>query len=276
MDNKILYMYALMILALIIGFFIGKVLRRSAYKERYENRLDELQYIEEEKYEKLIKSQSELESLQNLDLDHKDSFRIKNERLDSYVEKNNIVSTHIETVKKSNEVLTHNIPVVDDKINDALSDLEKVKNARNIFLKQIDVVNEAEANILELNRDIKSIEMLVLPATEKKNTLSLNVEKLAKNLEEKEEYLSRLQLREIDIKTKHTQKKSAIEKDLQESKIEEKTCNEILQKIEEKIIEGESVSKSDFLGLLDENRANSSKWFNRLYHTSKNLFKGEK
>jgi hypothetical protein len=58
-------MYILMILALLIGFFIGWILRRNAYHRIYEDKIYELQYLEEEKFEKLTTAESNLKNLHN-------------------------------------------------------------------------------------------------------------------------------------------------------------------------------------------------------------------
>ena len=276
MDEKILYMYILMILVLLVGFLMGWILRRSAYKKQYEDRVYELQDIEEEKFEKFSRVEADLESLQNLYLDTKDSLRAKSERLDSYAYQNNKLNMEIDRVKKSNELLIHNIPVVDDRINDALVDLEKVKNARNAFLEQIDEVNSCEHDILELSKDIQSIEMLVSPAFERKNELSRSIERFTEYFEEQEKQLHESDVKIIESKEEHLLKKSSIELEFEESKVEEERYGGVLAKIENKIIDGQNIFTSDFLGLLDTKVTNSSGWFNHLYKKSKNLFRGEK
>ncbi|HIC79303.1 MAG TPA: hypothetical protein EYP02_08985, partial [Sulfurovum sp.] len=127
MDSRTLYMYILMILALFIGSFIGWVFRRGAYKKRYEKRIDMLQFQEEERFEKFKKAETDLDALQNLYLDNKDSFRIKSERLESCVEQDSRLNRDISDIQKNNDVVLKNIPIVDDEINDSLVDLEKVK-----------------------------------------------------------------------------------------------------------------------------------------------------
>lgn len=273
MDSRILYMYILMILALLIGFLIGWILRRSAYKKRYEKRADTLQFQEEESFEKLKKAEVDLEGLQNLHLDNKDSFRIKSERLDSYVDQDSKLNIEMTDVQKENEVVLKDIPIIDDSIDVALLDLEKVKNARNSFLEQIDESNSFDNELEEISRDIESIEMLVPPALERKNELSRSVENITERIEEKEREIEGIEIKINEAKEEYERKKFSVELEFQESSIEEEKYKSILTRIEKKMEEGEILSRGDFEGV---SNGKSSSWLGGFYKKSINLFKGEK
>ncbi|MCK5854462.1 MAG: hypothetical protein KAG56_04520 [Sulfurovaceae bacterium] len=275
MDSRLLYMYILMIITLLIGFFIGWILRRSSYQEQYENKIYDLQYAEEEKFEKLKSVEVDFENIQNLHLDNKDSFRIKSERLDSYIEQDKQLKREIDEIKRANALFKNNIPVVDDEINEALSDLEKVKNARNLFLEQIDEVNSYDHDIRGLNNDIEHMERLIPSALDKKNELSKSIKTIKERLEQQEKKFDESDLEIVKAQKEYVVKKSSVELELKESALKEEKYQEILIKIEDKIVNGEELSRSDFKDFLDEQNAHSSGWFNTIYKKSKNLFKGE-
>lgn len=273
MDSRTLYMYILMILALFIGSFIGWVFRRGAYKKRYEKRIDMLQFQEEERFEKFKKAETDLDALQNLYLDNKDSFRIKSERLESCVEQDSRLNRDISDIQKNNDVVLKNIPIVDDEINDSLVDLEKVKNARNSFLEQIDELNSLDAEIEELSRDIESVEMLVPPELDRKNELSRNVESVIERIEEKEREIREIEIKIDEAKEEYERKKFLVDLELQEAVIEEEKYKEILTIVEKKMEDGDTLSKRDFEGVLNEK---TSSWLGGVFKKSINLFKGEK
>ena len=275
MDSRLLYMYILMILALLIGFFIGWILRRATYHKRYEDKIYELQYLEEEKFEKLNRVEDNLENLQNLHLDNKDSFRIKSERLDSYVEQDKRLKADINETRSENEAWVKNTPIVDDEINEALENLDKVKSARNSFLAQIEEVNICERDMAELSSDIERIELLVPPALERKNELSRSLENLTERFDEQENQFDEIDIKIIEAKDEYAVKKSSVEMELDESERQEENYRVVLEKIEDKIINGKELTSSDFRGVFKE-ESNSPSWFNGLYSKSKNLFKGEK
>ncbi len=266
-------MYIIMVLTLVIGFFIGWTIRRTAYKERYEKKIETLQHQEEEKFEKLKKIEADLEELQSLHFDNKDSFRIKSERLDNYVDQESRLDRDISDTQKENDRLLKNILTIDDEINDALLDLEKVKNARNSFLKQIDTVNGIDSEIKEINRDIQSIEMLVAPAIEQKNELSRKIDNMTEYIKDKEREIEGINFKIDEEKEEETRKKFSIDLEFQESSMEEERYKSILKKIEKKMKEGEILSKSDFEGVFHRNQP---AWLNGLYKKSINLFKGDK
>ncbi len=266
-------MYLVMVLTLIIGFFIGWAIRRTAYKESYEKKIETLQQEEEEKFEKLKKVEIDLEELQSLHFDNKDSFRIKSERLENYIDQESRLDRDISDTQKENDRLLKNILTIDDEINDALLDLEKVKNARNSFLKQIDTVNGIDSEIKEIDRDIKSIEMLVTPAVEQQNGLSRKVDNMREHIKNKEREIEGINFKIDEAKEDDTRKKFSIDLEFQESSMEEERYKSILKKIEKKMEEGERLSKSDFEGVFHRNQ---SGWLNGLYKKSINIFKGEK
>jgi chromosome segregation ATPase len=269
-------MYIVMVLTLVIGFFIGWTIRRTAYKKRYEKRIETLQHQEEEKFEKLKKIETDLEALQSLHFDNKDSFRIKSERLDSYIDQERRLDRDISDTQKENDRLLKNMLTIDNEINDALLDLEKVKNARNSFLKQIDKVNGIESEIKEINRDIESIEMLVAPAIEQKNELSRKVDNIREHIKDKEREIEGIDFKIDEAKEEDTRKKFSIDLEFQESSIEEEKYKSILRRIEKKMEEGERLSKSDFEGVFHRNQPSWINGLNGLYKKSINLFKGEK
>jgi len=275
MDSRLLYMYILMILALSIGFFIGWILRRNAYRIRYEDKIYELQYLEEEEFEKLNKVESNLEDLQKSLLNNKDSFRIKSERLDSYVAQDKMLKDDINETRSKNEAWVKNTPIVDDEINEALENLDKVKRAKNSFLTQIEELNSYERNMAELDSDIERIELLLSPAFERKNKLSKNLGNLTERFEQQENELNDIDVKIIEEKDEYALKKSSVEMELHKSETEEENCKVVLEKIEDKIINGKDLSNSDFKGIFAED-SNPSGWFTGLYGKSKNLFKGEK
>jgi chromosome segregation ATPase len=273
MESAIIYMYIFMVSILIIGFFMGWAVRRTAYKKRYEKRIETLEYEEEEKFEKLKKIEVDLEGLQNLYFDNKDSFRIKNERLNNYVDQESRVNRDISDIQKGNDRLLRDLLLVDDDINEALADLEKVKNARKTLLEQIDKANGIESEIAEIRRDIESIEMLVPPAFERKNELNRSSKNITERIKEKERDIDEVNFKIDRAKEEYARKKFSIDLELQEGTIEEENYKSILSKIEKKMEEGESLSKSDFEGVLHEK---TSSWLDGLYKKSINLFKGEK
>ena len=273
MDNKSLYMYILMFLALLIGFLIGWILKRSAYKKRYQKKINKLEYQEEEYFEKLKKIETNLTDLKNLNLDNKDSLRIKNERLDTHVTQDVKLNMEIVDIQKENDILLKDIPVLDEHINDALADLEKVKNARNSFLEQIEEVNSLDKDIAELNRDIDSIEMLVPSALQRQNKLSLSVTNINEHIIKKDAEIDKINSTIDDIKEEYERKRFSTDLEFQESMIEKERYKSILIKIEQKMEDGEVLSKNDFKGLINGNK---SSWFGGIYKKSINLLKGEK
>ena len=272
MDSRVVYMYIFMLLALLIGFLIGWILRRSAYKKHYKEENYKLQYIEEEKFKILNREKLDLESLQNLYLDNKDSFRIKSERLDKYIDQDSKLNIEIDKSKKEHETLVKDIPIVDDKINDALVNLEKVKSVREPFLEQIKKVDDYEENISEIKSDIDSIELLVPPSLERKNELTKNFEKLTERFEAEHKQLHDIDIKIVEAKEEYAIKKASVESELKESMLQEDVYAKVLVKIEDKIINGKDLLDSDFAGLLNEKKANNLGLINHI----KNIFKGEK
>jgi len=275
MDSRLLYMYILMILTLSIGFFIGLIFRRNGYRKKYEDKIYELQYLEEERFEALNRVESNFDSLQKTLIDKKNDFRIKSERLDGCIEEDKILKAGINEIRGKNEAWVKNTPIVDDKINEALEHLDKVKRAKTSFLAQIEELNHYDNTNAELDKDIERIELLVSPALERKNKLKTSLEKLTERLEQQESELKDIDIKIIEEKDEYALKKSSVEMELHKSETEEENCRVVLEKIEDKIINGKDLSSSDFKEVF-ANENNSSGWFTALYGKSKNLFKGEK
>jgi len=275
MDSRVIYMYILMILALLIGFFIGWILRRNAYHKKYEDEIYELQYLEEEKFERLSKAKSNLENLQNLYLDNKDSFRIKSERLNRYVEQDKRLKAEINKTRSQNEAWVRDTPIIDEKIDEALVNLSKVKSAKKSFIAQIEELNSYDRDIVELNSDIERIELLITPALEQKNELERSLNNLMKRIEQQQNQLNEIDIKTVERKDEYDDKKSSVEMKLEDSQREEENYRVVLEKIEDKIINNQKLSSSDFKGVSKDSRNSSSGWISNLYQKSKNLFKGE-
>ena len=275
MDNSLLYMYISMILALLLGFFIGWILRRNAYRKRYEDNIYELQYLEDEKLEKVTTAKANLENLQNLHMDNKDSFRIKSERLNSYVEKDKKLKAEINETRSQNEAWVKNTPIVDEQIDEALVNLDRVKSAKDSFIAQIEELNSCERKIVELTSDIERIELIITPTLERKNELKKSLESLTARIEQQQNQLDKIDIQTIESKDEYASKKSSVEKEFATSQKEEEEYSLMLETIEDKIINNQELSSSDFKGVFKEPTNSSSGWINGLYKKSKNLFKGE-
>ncbi len=275
MDSRLLYMYILMILALLIGFFIGWILRRNTYRKRYEDEIYELQYIEDEMFTKLTTAKSNSENLQNLHLDNKDSFRIKSERLNNYVEQDKRLKAEINETRSQNEAWVKNTPIVDEKIDEALVNLSKLKSAKEQFITQIEELNSCDRDIVELNSDIERIELLVNPALERKNELKRSLENLTERMEQQKNQLNKIDIKTIESKDEYAIKKSSVEMELADSQREEENFRAVLAKVEDKIINNQKLSNSDFGGVSKESSNSSNGWISSIYQKSKNLFKGE-
>ena len=276
MDTRIVYMYILMILALFIGFLIGWMLRRNSYHKKYEDEIYELQYLEEQKFEELTTAESNLKNLHNVYLDNKDSLRIKQERLESYIEQDKRLKADIDETRSQNEAWVRNTPIVDEQIDKALENLNKVKRAKESFLAQIEEINSCEADILALTKDIEHLESLIAPSVEKKNALTKSLENLTERFEQQKHQFDEVDIEILKAKDEHIVKKTSMALTLEKSQIEEETCTLALEKIEDKLINSQELSKSDFKGVFKEENGSSFSWIDGIYSKSKHLLKGEK
>ncbi len=263
----------LLMTSLLLGYLIGWKSRRNTYKDRYEEKIDELLYEDDKSLILLKKQEIELETIERQFLDNKESLRIKKERLHNYMEEDSKLSIEIVHIEHSNISLEEKIPLIDIEIGRSLENLASIKEVRDEFLKKIDKVNHYEHDTKIFSDDIISVKSQLPTIQKRQEMLQREIAYLEKGLRKEEEYLSDIQIEAEVLSEEYRSKKFSLIRELEEEEEKEQKYDKAFAFIDNQIKSRKKVSFSEVDYLIHHGQLSSLGWLGRMYDKTFNFLK---
>jgi len=243
----------LMIAALLIGFIIGLYIRRSATRDKYERKIDDLilqdDHMTSEVQINSVNYENATKHLEHL----KSKNSAQKQQIADFTNLNHELTSNIEKAKHSKKELENNLHVLDKEIKASSNELEILNSQKDDILQSVEKIEEYEEKISQKNREIEEV-------SEKISTLLSEREALNKQINNLENESSTLDkdIAVEDEKLKAIEdefeiKKSNIIKDVEATRQKALNYQYALDYINEKLTCGESIKADAIDKIISKN-----------------------
>ena len=242
MSQLLSNMFLLMIAALIIGWLIGWFIRRSATRNRYINKIDDLSnedksfaselHINSENYEDNIKA-----------LDHtKNRLSFTKQQAKDYLNQSIEVKSNMNKLNISQKEIEANFVKIDDKIKNSSNELENLNLQKDEILKSKEKITQYEQNINIKNKEIGAMSEKVSLLINERDSLNTKLSNVNEKISLKEQEINAENDKIKVIEDEFASKTLEIKNELEESRIKALNYQYAVNYVNEKIDAKEPIS----------------------------------
>jgi chromosome segregation ATPase len=243
----------LMIAALLIGFIIGLYIRRSATRDKYERKIDDL-ILQDDHMSSEVQVNSVNYENATKHLEHLQSkSSAQKQQIADFTNLNHKLTSNIEKAKLSKKELENNLHMLDKEIKTSSNELEILNSQKDEILHSVEKIEEYEEKISQKNREIEEV-------SDKISTLLSERESLNKQINNLEDEISTLD-KDISIENDKIKaiedefevKKSNIIKDVELTSQKALNYQYALDYVNEKLTCGETIKASTIDNIIRKN-----------------------
>ncbi len=272
--------YTLLLIAatLLIGFFIGWIIRRSSSREKLKNRINELNELDQKSIQNLNKDAIKFEN-KNIDLIKlKEELKEQNKTVSEYDTKFKEIKSDVENLDKSYQELLDNTKNIENKIESSSSSIKLFSSQGEKLLeikKEYLAIND---RIKKIDIDSKELENSIDKFTKDSSKLHTNIDNLKKSIDDIQKEISTQEGEEGKIKDEFEDKIKEISSDLEEIRLKKLNYQYALKYTKEKIESNEKIDDYVIDKIINKNEEKGlfTNLKEKLFGKSAIYFKGDK
>ncbi len=237
-----LYMILLMVIALLIGFSIGWILRRQTYRKGYKEKFYKLVNSDKIALEELNRASFNFENSEKQLFQIKDKNSSKENFISDLTDQSSRLKIDCENLNLVQKKLQENFNSIDEKIKIASNELNVLTLNRDEILEQKDQIRDYAQKTTDKNREIETLSQQIPQLIDERASLETKITNLKKGIDEMEEEIKIENKKTKEIEDEFDTKKSEIFNDIKETKQKALNYEYAFKYINEKVDAGEKVA----------------------------------
>lgn len=234
-------MFILMIAALLVGFIIGWILRRSAYRSRYENQIDALKIEDDDLTTELNVNAVKLENSQKQLSQTQEKITSQKELINDFDTKSKTVQSDIENLKQTHLSLQGDLQSMDGKIRASSHELGILNTHKDEILEDKSQIINYETKMAEKSQEIENVSEKITALIDDRESLNRQITNMHASIEEKEKEVETEAAKIKEIENKFETKNAEIAADVAENKRKSINYKYAFEYINEKISANEQI-----------------------------------
>jgi chromosome segregation ATPase len=268
--------YILMALALLIGLFLGWILRRSATRRKYAQHIDDLSMENERTISQLHEHSQEYENNTRGVSLMQDSIKHKQEQINDYGKQHQTLLSDMDKFKQNQITLENELEQMDDKIQNSTDQLEILNAQKDEILKTKDVISNYEEKIISKEEEIKEITKEITTLSSLRESTNAKLQNINESIDIKQKEID-LEDQKIDlIKGEFKTKTSKLKDELEHSRVKLLNYQYALKYVNEKLESKEALSFDTIDKIISKNEETGlfKNLFKKLFSKSANYITG--
>ncbi len=241
MITLLIYMFSLMIVALLIGFAFGWIIRRKATRVGYEENIDELNIRDQDSITNININAMELEDSNIRLLNTEDKLTTQKNLILSLSKKNEEIKNDIENLKISQTRFLNDIQDVDKKINSSSKDLGILTSQKDEILKYREHITENEDKIDQKTKATQALSESITAHISNRESLNTKITNESNKIVDIDAEIALENEKSATIIDEFNTKKSEIVDEVEESKLKALNYKYAFEYTKEKLDSNEKI-----------------------------------
>ncbi len=278
MSTIVTYTIVFMVLALLIGFLIGWILRRSTYKHRYEENIDDVILREEN----MVTQNHILSAEFDKGLHHLEKTKYdidsKKSKLKDFIDTNEKLNTDIDDLQNSEIAVKENIEVLKVKIDKSSGELKILSSNSDNILGYRNQIADYERKVEEKNIELNIVKESVSNLSKDKEALDQKISNFEKNISELDKNIDKYENKVEKITDEFILRTKEIQGDVRLTEHKALNYKYAVDYVDEKLASNESISADTIDKIINknENKRSYKEIIIKLFTKSAEYIKGDK
>jgi chromosome segregation ATPase len=259
-----------MALALLIGLFLGWILRRSATRKKYSEHIAKLSIENERTTAQLHEHSQEYENNTRGVSLMQDSIKHKQEQVNHYQKENKTLLSDMDKFKQNQITLENELEHMDDKIKNSIDKLEILNTQKDEILKTKGVISDYENQIELKEKEIKILSEDIYELSSLRESTNTKLQNINESIEIKESEITAENQKISLIEGEFNSKTSKLKDELEHSRAKLLNYQYALNYVDEKLEAKESLSVDAIDKIISKNEETTlfANFFKKLFGKS--------
>jgi len=241
MITLLIYMFSLMIVALLIGFIFGWIIRRKATRVSYEKNIEELNIRDDDSITNMNINSMELEDSNIRLLNVEDKVTIQKDLISNLTKKDVSHKADIENLMQTETKLLSDIQGIDEKIELSSRDFEILDSQKDEILKYKIKITEDEDKINQKTQATKALSQSISKHISNRESLNTKITNEDKSIVDIDVKIALENEKSATITNEFDIKKSEIIDEIEENKLKALNYKYALEYTKERLDSNEKI-----------------------------------